>query len=275
MDLTGADPIWQQIQQKGLLEGGRQVHYFQTVASTNSLALELGQAGAATGTVFVAETQTQGRGRLGKEWESPQGTGLYCTVLLRPTVPLQHLARITLAAGLAVAKAIDEVSGLTSRIKWPNDVLLQGQKVAGILAECHMQGGEDPLIALGIGINLGTSRDQFSQELRSRATSLLLASGKGVSKGIMLEALLRWIDLMVYRLEQGDFREVLDEWRTKDATAHKKLTWLTTAGRAVHGVSLGPDQEGLLVIRDSAGHRHHVLSGDLDLDPNTLNGYVP
>jgi len=274
MDQTGADPIWQQIRQTGLFEG-RRVHYFETVESTNSLALELGKAGALTGTVWVAETQTKGRGRLGKGWASPQGAGLYCTVLLRPAISLQHLARVTLAAGLAAAKAIDEVSGLVSAIKWPNDVLIQGHKVAGILAECHVPGREEPLVALGVGINLGTTLEQFPPELRSRATSLMIVGGKVIGKGVMLGALLCWIDSMISRLEQADFAGILDEWRAKDATAQKKITWLTTEGRTVHGVSLGPDQEGLLVIRDCAGRHHHVLSGDLDLDPNTLNGYYP
>lgn len=274
MGRTGADPVWQQIQQTGFFEG-RQVQYFDTVESTNALALEMGQRGALTGTIWVAETQTKGRGRLGKGWASPAGTGLYCTVLLRPRISLQQLSRVTLAAGLAAALAIDEVSGLVSSIKWPNDVLVQGKKVAGILAECHMQEGEEPMIALGVGINLQTRPDQFPLELRARATSLLIESGKNIPKGRMLIRLIGWLEALILRLEQGDFAGILAEWRRKDFTMHKHLCWLTTAGRAVRGVSLGPDQEGLLVIRDSAGEMHHVLSGDLDLDPNTLNGYFP
>jgi len=271
---TGVDPIWQQIQQTGRFEG-RRVHCFEMVESTNSLALEMGQAGALSGTVLVAETQTKGRGRLGKAWKSPKGTGLYCTVVLRPEISLQHLPQITLAAGLAAALAIDEVSGLVSFIKWPNDVLIQGQKVAGILAECSMSGGEEELVALGVGINLATRFDQFPQELRSRATSIEIASGKVIGRGVMLNSLLSWIDRMIFRLEHDDFTGILDEWRAKDATAHNAIAWLTTDGRTVHGVSLGPDQDGLLVIRDRTGHHHHVLSGDIDLDPNTLNGYFP
>ena len=91
----------------------------------------------------------------------------------------------------------------------------------------------------------------------------------------MLGVLLSWLDRLILRLEQGDFAGILEGWRTKDFTLQKRLSWLTTEGRTVHGVSLGPDQEGLLVIRDSAGHQHHVLSGDLDLDTNTLTGYFP
>ena len=274
MDFMEVDPLWQQILQAGRLNG-RLVHYCETLESTNSLALEMAKGGAEAGTVWVAETQTAGRGRLGKVWQSPRGTGLYCTVLIRPLVPLSQLSRVTLAAGLATAHAIDEISGLRSQIKWPNDVLLQGRKVAGVLVECQMSGGEEPALALGVGLNLTTSLEQFPLELRSRVTSLLIASGKSIGRGLMLGVLLSWLDRLILRLEKGDFVGILEGWRTKDFTLQKSLSWLTTEGRTVHGVSLGPDQEGLLVIRDSAGHQHHVLSGDLDLDTNTLTGYFP
>ncbi len=274
MEALLGDNLWREIQRTGRL-GERQIHYYREVESTNTLALILGREGAATGTVLVAETQSGGRGRLGKSWSSPPGSGLYCTVLLRPAIPLPQLSRLTMAAGLAAARAIDEVSGLVSTIKWPNDVLIQGRKVAGILAECDLAHGEGPLVALGIGINLGTEVGQFPQEIQARATSLWLASGKVIGKGVMLTTLLLWIERLVFRLEQGDFVGILDEWRAKDATVGKWLTWLAISGQSVHGVSLGPDHEGQLVIRDSAGERHQVLSGDIALDPNTLNGYFP
>lgn len=268
------DPLWQGIKQTGLMDG-RRVHYFVLTESTNTLALAMGKEGAPIGTVLVAETQSKGRGRLGKRWSSPAGTGLYCTILLRPALPLSHLSRVTLAAGLATARAIDEVSGVVSGIKWPNDVLIQGRKVAGILAECEMSGGEWPLVALGIGINLATTPEQFSPEVRPRATSLLIESDKVVDRGVMLAALLPRIEEVVFRLEQGDFAGILNEWRAKDATVNRWLTWLATNGQAVHGLSLGPDHEGRLVIRDSAGESHHVMSGDIRLDPNTLNDCFP
>ncbi len=275
MENITSDPLWQQIRQGGLL-GGRRVHYFEAVESTNTLALAMGRAGEPAGTVLVAETQTQGRGRLGKSWTSPPGTGLYCTLLLRPAIPLPHLARITLAVGLAAALAIDEVSGLVSAIKWPNDVQLQGRKVAGILAECEMSAeGGWPLVAIGVGINLSTGLAQFPPELQAKATSLLIASGQLISKGAMLVTLLRRIEQMVGRMEQDDFAGVLKDWRAKDATAEQWLSWLADDGRVVYGMSLGPNQDGQLVIRDETGLCHQIISGDISLDPNGLNGYVP
>lgn len=249
--------------------------YCESVDSTNTVALAMARDGAARGTVVVAETQTQGRGRLGKKWLSPPATGLYCTVLLRPSISLEHLARLTLAAGLATAYALEEVSGLSCMIKWPNDVLVHGNKVAGILAECDLVAGGCPTVALGIGINLATTQDQLPQNMRVRATSLWLASGRLVGKGQMLSTLLRWVDRVVYRLECGDFAGILGEWKSKDATAAQQLAWLTTDGRTIIGKSLGPDQEGCLLIRDRAGRCHQVMSGDITLDPSTLNGYFP
>lgn len=274
MSLAMEDSLWQSVRETGLL-GSRKVHCFESVESTNAIALMMGRDGAESGTLLVAETQTKGRGRLGKTWASPAGTGLYCTVLLRPEIPLSQLARITLAAGLAAADAIDEVSGAQTMIKWPNDVLLEGKKVAGILAECDLSDGIHPIVALGVGINLETSMDQFPPDLRSRATSLFLASGKTIGKGLMLSVLLEQLDRGINRLERGDFEGILSDWKKKDATARLDLYWLTTDGKAVHGQSLGPDKEGHLVIRDSAGRCHHVMSGDITLDPSTLNDYFP
>lgn len=274
MEPQPPDPIWQRIKATGLLDD-RPVHYFETLDSTNTLALAMGKAGAAGGTVLVAETQSGGRGRLGKAWSSPIGSGLYCSVLLRPTLPLSHLSRLTLAMGLAAARAIDEVSGLVSTIKWPNDIQIQGRKVAGILTECDLSAGEWPLLALGVGINLTTGLEQFPPEVRARATSLRLTTGKVISQGAMLVTLLKWIEETACRLEQADFTGIIKEWRAKDATLGQWLTWLAINGQAVHGLSLGPDHEGHLVIRDSAGESHHVLSGDISLDPNTLSGYFP
>ncbi|MBA3014149.1 MAG: biotin--[acetyl-CoA-carboxylase] ligase [Proteobacteria bacterium] len=276
MSETMEDALWHKIRQSGFLGSRRQeVHFFETVDSTNTLALSMSKEGAATGTIVVAETQTMGRGRLGKTWSSPAGTGLYCTIILRPNIPLTQLARVTLAAGLAVAQAIDEVSGLFSMIKWPNDVLLGGKKVAGILAECDLTGGLGPAVALGVGINLGTSPDQFPSEVRTRATSLSIVCGRTIGKGLMLSVLVDCVEREIERVEHGGFARILSDWKRRDATAKQLLSWLTTDGQTICGQSLGPDNEGCLIIRDKAGRCHQVMSGDITLDPSTLNDYFP
>ncbi len=273
MPIATDDPLWREIVTRSQL-GGHPLRYLASVDSTNTLALGLGRAGAETGTVVVADTQTGGRGRLGKSWLSPPGAGLYASLILRPSLPVKGLSSLTLAAGLAAARAIEQVCGLRTGIKWPNDVLLAGRKAAGVLVECDLSGAA-PLLVLGLGINLTTREEEFPPELRGRATSLLLASGKVVGRGATLKALVCSVEQVMLRMEQADFAGVLGDWRTRDVTLGRSLAWLTVDGQVVAGVSLGPDQEGYLLIRDREGRCHQALSGAIELDPSTLSGYFP
>ena len=273
MPIVTDDSLWREIVAGGQLDG-HPLRYIASVDSTNTLALSLGRAGEKTGTVVVADTQTGGRGRLGKSWLSPPGAGLYASIILRPDLPVKGLSSLTLAAGLAAAKAIEQVCDLRTGIKWPNDVLLAGRKAAGVLVECDLSGAA-PLLVLGLGINLTTREAEFPPELRGRATSLLLASGKAVGRGAMLKALLAAVEWTMARMEQEDFAGILEDWRTRDVTLGRSLAWLTVDGQVVAGVSLGPDQEGYLLIRDREGRCHQALSGAIELDPSTLSGYFP
>ncbi len=273
MPIATDDTLWREIVAGGQLDG-HPVRHLASVDSTNTLALGLGRAGAETGTVVVADTQTGGRGRLGKAWLSPPGAGLYASIILRHGLPVKGLSSLTLAAGLAAARAIERVCGLRTGIKWPNDVLLAGRKAAGVLVECDLSGAA-PLVVLGVGINLTTREEEFPPELRPRATSLLLASGKAVGRGMMLQAILCSVWQVMRRMEQDDFARVLADWRTRDVTLGRSLAWLTVEGQVVGGVSLGPDQEGRLLIRDREGRCHQALSGAIELDPSTLSGYFP
>ena len=266
-----SDPLWEKISQGGFL-GRRRVYLFDTVDSTNSIAQEYGRSGAKSGTVVIARTQSKGRGRLGKEWLSPAGSGLYFSVILRPRLEIKDLAKITLAAGLAVARAVEEAAGIETLIKWPNDVLVNDKKLAGILTE---SGGNGEWVVLGVGINLYTGINEFPLELRQKATSLKAATGRCYGKGTVLEAILGEVDLQVQRLEAGFFEDILAEWRAKEAGIGQWLRWQTPAGKVVNGLSLGPNQDGLLMIRDQEGKVHQVLSGDITIRVKSLNGYPP
>ncbi len=254
---------WQQIQQTGFLEN-RRVHYLDQVDSTNTHALSLAQNGADSGTVIIADTQNKGRGRLGKVWQSPFATGLYFSIILRPKLPAADLPKITLATGLAVSQAIEKTCCLRTKLKWPNDLLINGKKLAGILCESALN-GNDTVVVLGIGINVSTPLKAFPEELQSIATSLLIASGQIFDRGIILKAILAQIDSVIMQLEKNKFAEILDQWRVRDATKDQWLRWLTPAGDIVNGLSLGPNEDGLLMIRDADGLVHQVLSGDISL----------
>lgn len=253
-----AEPAWAEVQESGVAAGHRVILY-DSVESTNALALDMGLDGELPepGTVLCARTQVRGRGRLGKIWVSPPGTGLYFSLILQPELSRRDMARVTLAAGLAVARAIECVAGVTTTIKWPNDVLVNGRKVAGILCECDSwSGGDRLLVVVGVGINVNTGMEDFPEDLRERAASLLSVSGRVTDKGELLAAVLRHLDREILRLEQGEFAELLAEWRSLDATLHRRLSWLAPDGRVVTGISLGPDSEGLLRVRDDSGEVH-------------------
>lgn len=259
------DALWQKMKETGLLDN-RPVHFLETTESTNSVAMELGRQDAVAGTVVVAETQSKGRGRLNREWVSPKGTGLYFSLILRPKLEPVDFPKITLATGVAICNALEKLVDVSPKIKWPNDILLAGKKCGGILTEAEgLAGNDKPFVVLGVGLNLTTPLAVFSEELRPKVTALKEASGQDVLRGELLKIILHQVDSVLESLEKGEFSDVLDEWRGRDAVFGKKLSWVTQTGSIVTGVSLGPDDHGILHIKDDQGTIHDVISGDVNL----------
>jgi len=244
--------------------GSIAVKYLTATDSTNDEALALAREGASTGTMVVAESQNRGRGRLGKEWLSPPEVGLYCSIILRPRLPPAALPRLTLAAGLAVSRAIERTCGLAVRLKWPNDLWLGERKFGGILAEALFGAGGDAVV-LGLGLNVNTDLAAFPVSLQDKITSLRRESGRIWARSTLLLTSREEILNVVARLETEGFSDILAEWRERDALYGRELTWLSQDGSLVRGIALGPDPDGLLRIRDEKGRIHEVLSGDLTL----------
>jgi len=247
----------------------REIIRLKVTESTNSKALEAGQQGAVSGTVIVAETQTGGRGRLNRSWLSPPGMGLYFSIILRPELAPEHLSKITLAAGVAVCRAIERKVGLKPQIKWPNDILLDDKKVGGILSETgpikQTSSGQQTLVVVGIGLNIKEPAGGFPPDLKEKATALSEHQDKAVVMEDLVLPIADDLDRGVALLEKGAFPQILKEWMRRDAGHGKVLTWVTPLGQEVTGISLGPDAEGILRIRDQAGIIHKVLSGDVNL----------
>ena len=247
----------------------REIIRLQVTESTNLEALEAGQEGAAPGTVVVADAQTGGRGRLNRSWLSLPGMGLYFSIILRPRLAPEHLSKVTLAAGLALCKAVEAEYFLSPEIKWPNDLLLDGRKFGGILTETESLAGSgschSALVVVGVGLNLSSPEGGFPPDIEDRATSISLHADNDVSSEILLERCVAAVEKEVQRLEKGQFPAILQEWLQRDAIQGKVLTWVTPQGKEVTGVSLGPDADGILRIRDQEGAIHTVLSGDVAL----------
>jgi BirA family biotin operon repressor/biotin-[acetyl-CoA-carboxylase] ligase len=215
---------------------GHQIHVHQQLASTNSEAMSLAQAGAAHGTVVVADRQSAGRGRHARAWFSPPGTNVYCSIIARGISQGRSLSEwlswVPLTSALAVAEAVQCVADLPLSLKWPNDLLLQERKVGGILCESSLASATDPIVVIGIGLNVNISREAFPEELRPIAASLLEASRQPIDRNHLIAQLL-------LELEQG-----LDELRAHgpDRLRRAYMTRCRTLGRRVR-VLLGDEHE--------------------------------
>jgi BirA family biotin operon repressor/biotin-[acetyl-CoA-carboxylase] ligase len=231
----------------------QRIHYFPEIGSTMDAARELAKKGAGEGTIVIAEVQTRGRGRLSREWLSPEG-GIYFTLVLRPRISPAYAPRINLMAGIAVAVTIKELYGLKAELKWPNDVLIEGKKVCGILAEMDAETDVLNFVNVGIGINVNTSLPRFEKT----ATSLKDALGREISRKEFLSALAveieRWLPLLMKA-------DLLEEWRRLSATLNRDVR-IMSLGEEVTGQAMDIDATGALLVKDKAGSLRTVLVGD-------------
>jgi BirA family biotin operon repressor/biotin-[acetyl-CoA-carboxylase] ligase len=226
------------------------------VDSTQAVALALAADGATDGTVVVADSQAAGRGRRGRAWVDEPGASLLASIVLRPRLEPSRLAGLSLAAGVAVAEALMRATGLAPRLKWPNDVLVDGRKIAGILLESRLTGSGPLTAILGVGVNLG--QRVFPADLATRATSVRLASGRLVDREVVLAALLDALAEWRRRLEHRGFAPVRARWRELSDTLGRTVTVDGVTGRAVD-----IDSDGALVVHDSGGRRYRVVAGDV------------
>jgi BirA family biotin operon repressor/biotin-[acetyl-CoA-carboxylase] ligase len=238
-----------------------QLHHFYKIGSTNTAAMVAAAQGAPEGSVFLAEEQTEGRGRGAHTWESARSAGIYCSSVLRPPLPPSEALVLSLAAGLAVHAAIRQVNERVDLdLKWPNDVLITGKKVCGILTEMNAEATRVRYIVVGIGINV--NHPSFPKNLEAEATSLQLATGSEWSRVELTAALLKSLD-REYRLliEQKDARlSILQRFAEQSSWARGKQVRVEENGSKVEGTTEGLDERGFLLVRTAQGVRT-VLSG--------------
>jgi BirA family biotin operon repressor/biotin-[acetyl-CoA-carboxylase] ligase len=223
------------------------------VESTQAIAFGLAAEGAADGTAVVAESQAAGRGRRGRTWLDEAGASLLVSVLLRPRLPAVRLPLLSLATAVAVAETLASVAGVPARLKWPNDVVAGGRKIAGILLESRL--GTAPLVVIGVGVNL--AQRTFPSALEERATSVVLETGRDVDREAVLSALLDALDRQRAGLEQGGDAGVLQRWRALSATLGG-----TVSIDGVSGVAVDVDHDGALIVAEG-GQRRRVVAGEI------------
>lgn len=239
--------------------------------STNRDAVVLAEHGAVHGTAIIAETQTMGRGRLGKTWDSPPGKGLYCSIIIRPRLTPEEFPHLTFVAGLAVAEVVQQLYRLDPGLKWPNDLYFNNRKCGGILTESSSlnNSAANRFAVVGIGLNINTRLADFPPELRNTATSLYIESGREMVIDGVFQAIRNQLLRQIEEFERYGFAPVIAKWRTRDFLLGKRLAWVSVAGDIIEGISLGPDDDGQLHVRDAYGKVHAVLSGDIRLVANS------
>jgi BirA family transcriptional regulator, biotin operon repressor / biotin---[acetyl-CoA-carboxylase] ligase len=250
--------------QSGLntLRIGRKVVYLAETDSTNARIRELGDAGADEGLVVIAEQQSAGRGRMGRQWVSPPGVNLYTSVLLRPPI-LPHLApQMTFLSAVAVARAVEDIGGLEVAVKWPNDILLSGKKVAGLLNEMDAETEGIHYIVLGIGVNLNMTAEQFPADLRYPATSLALERGTPVSRLDFARSLYGHLDSLYELFLDTGFEPIVRAWESLCDMTGKQVE-VDCLDRILRGRVEGLDSDGALLLRTEHGILEKILAGDV------------
>ncbi len=257
-DILTPDMLKQRL--KGSLFGKRVFHFFKT-DSTNRVALELGHAGEPEGAVVLAEEQTAGRGRAGRKWHSERAAGIYATLLLRPKLAPVQAPLLTMMAGLSAHTAVQAVTGLEVDLKWPNDLLIQGKKVGGILTEMHAEPGQIRFVIVGIGLNV--NQEKFPGELANTATSLRAETGKPQSRMELLVRLLREFEGDYNRFVHEGVASVVARFESISSYAKGKRVRVTNGTESYAGTTAGLGPEGLLQVQRDDGRMMTVIAGDV------------
>jgi len=241
---------------------GSRVRCFDETDSTNLQACRLGDEGEVDGLVVIADRQSSGKGRMGRRWESPAGVNLYASILLRPAILPFEAPKLTFLSAVAVCRAITNCTGLQPTVKWPNDILLGGAKVAGLLNEMSSETDQVHYVVLGIGVNLNMRAEQFPANLRYPATSLAIASGKTVSRLRFTRTLLQEIDALYQTyLEEGS-APIMFAWAELcDLTG--KAVQVDCNELKIEGTMIGLAEDGALLVRTATGNMETVYAGDV------------
>jgi BirA family transcriptional regulator, biotin operon repressor / biotin---[acetyl-CoA-carboxylase] ligase len=243
---------------------GKDIHYEESVESTQRIAHRLAYENVPEGTVVIAEEQLAGRGRMDRKWHSPKYTGIWMSIILRPNIPMIKAPQLTLLAAVAIVQAIEEHTDLNPGIKWPNDILINGKKVTGILTELQAEADRINSIIIGIGMNVNQRIEDFSIEIQELATSLFIENGKIVSRADIIKAIFMNLErLYLLYLDQG-FLPIKLLWESYAISIGKSIKARTLLDTIV-GKALGITDEGVLRIEDEHGVIHHVYSADIEI----------
>jgi BirA family biotin operon repressor/biotin-[acetyl-CoA-carboxylase] ligase len=241
---------------------GHTIHFYQQVNSTNGTALELAQQGVPEGTIVLAEQQLRGRGRGDRSWHSPPGVGIYCSIILRPKLLPSMGQLITLMTAVAVAKAVSVKTSLSPQIKWPNDILVNQNKVGGILLEGKATPKSLEYAVIGIGINVNHTSADLPENLLAEASSLRMELGETVERNELTAQLFFELESLYEIIQQEDSAIILEQWRSLSATLGQRVR-VIQKDRVIEGVAVDVNEEGALLLRTEEDSLIEVHAGDV------------
>jgi BirA family biotin operon repressor/biotin-[acetyl-CoA-carboxylase] ligase len=242
----------------------RELETMAEVDSTNSHARKLAEKGAQDGAVVIADRQLAGRGRLGRLWESPASVNLYASVVLRPDIPVQQAPHLTFLSAVAVAETLRAVCALPAQVKWPNDILVAGSKIAGLLNEMSAETEQIHFVILGIGINLNMRPEQFPEQLNYPATSVLIETGSPVDRSLFARTLLEKLDCYYLEFREQGFAPIRLRWE-RLCNMLGQFVEVDQGDNLVRGTVVALEDDGALLIRRDNGDLLRILAGDVRL----------
>ncbi|OMC68518.1 biotin--[acetyl-CoA-carboxylase] ligase [Paenibacillus sp. FSL H7-0326] len=243
---------------------GRKIQIMETTTSTQVDAMTQAESGTEEGALFIAEQQSSGRGRLGRKWFSPAGKGIWMSLVLRPELPIRYMPQLTLLTGVAVCKAIRSVTGAEAAIKWPNDILIHGKKVCGILLESATEDNKVKYCIAGIGIDVNLSAEDYPEELTEIATSLKLETGHTIDRALLIAEILNEMELLYNRYTSEGFTPIQVEWEEHSVSIGQAVR-TETLTETIQGVAKRLDPSGGLVIAAPSGEERVVYSGEVEI----------
>lgn len=242
---------------------GKNIIYCKQTDSTNADSFKKAEEGAREGTTVIADSQNSGKGRLGRTWNSPPGVNLYCSIILRPSIMPFEAPQLTFLSAVAVARAIEITTNLKPKIKWPNDILINGCKIAGLLNEMSAETDGVKFVILGIGVNLNMTREQFPTDLRTPATSLFIEQNKQIQRAYFAATMLNELDNLYLEFKNGGFEPVRQEWQARSAAKGKQVEVTDTGRERLCGDFAGIDESGAMLVRLNNGTIERIYSGDV------------
>lgn len=243
---------------------GRHIHFEQSVSSTQKIAKNLAAEGCPEGTIVVADEQTNGRGRMARTWYSPSGTGIWMSMIIRPNIPVNLTPQLTLLTAVAIVQAIEELTPLNPSIKWPNDIMLNGKKIVGILTELQAEADQVHSVIIGTGINVNQKVEHFPEELQNIATSLKIETGTTLERAQLIQMiLLKFEELYSLYLAQG-FKPIKLLWEGYAISINKFIIARTLNG-SIEGKAIGINDDGVLLIEKEDGTITHIYSADIEM----------